>query len=466
MRRRLLLGYMTITILVLIVLEVPLGFAYATSERRRLLADVQHDALALSIRAHEPVDAGDVGALGTIVDAYRTQVGGRVVVVDRTGRLLADSDPLAGSDPERSFASRPEFRAALAGAEADGTRRSDTLGQDLLYVAVPIVSDGSVVGALRVTYPTSYVDARVRRVWIALGALAIVVVSLVFLVSLRLARSVSRPVSDLEDAARRLGAGDLSARAPVPEGPEELRVLAESFNATATRLGALVESQRAFVADASHQLRTPLQALRFRLETLELDVGAGRPVEPADVDGALAEVARLSRLVDGLLALARAEGAASAPVATGLAGLVAGRVEAWSAFAAEHGVAVVADVDRTATVAVTPGHLEQVLDNLLSNAIEVAPEGTAVRIDAAAPSAGVVGVRVSDAGPGMDAVQRARAFDRFWRPAGASAGGSGLGLAIVRGLVEADGGSVELGEADGGGLEVRIRLRAGAPASA
>jgi two-component system OmpR family sensor kinase len=157
---------------------------------------------------------------------------------------------------------------------------------------------------------------------------------------------------------------------------------------------------------------------------------------------------------------------ASAPVATGLAGLVAGRVEAWSAFAAEHGVAVVADVDRTATVAVTPGHLEQVLDNLLSNAIEVAPEGTAVRIDAAAPSAGVVGVRVSDAGPGMDAVQRARAFDRFWRPAGASAGGSGLGLAIVRGLVEADGGSVELGEADGGGLEVRIRLRAGAPASA
>lgn len=463
MRRRLLVGYMSITILVLLVLELPLGFAYATAERQRLLADVQHDALALSIRAHEPVDAGDVAALGPIVDAYRTQIGGRVVVVDRTGRLLADSDPLAGSDPERSFASRPEFRTALAGAEADGTRRSDTLDQDLLYVAVPIVSNGAVIGALRVTYPTSYEDARVRRVWLALGALAVFVIALVFLVSLRLARSVSQPVSDLEDAARRLGAGDLAARAPVPEGPEELRVLAASFNATATRLGALVESQRAFVADASHQLRTPLQALRFRLETLDLDVAAGRPVDPADVDGALAEVARLSRLVDGLLALARAEGAASAPTSIPLVGIVDARVDAWAAYAAEHGVGVEASIAPDSAVGVTPGHLEQVLDNLLSNAIDVAPTGSTVRITGDPPAWGTVEVRVTDEGPGMGAEQRSRAFDRFWRPAGAAAGGSGLGLAIVRGLVEADGGTVELHEAAGGGLEVRLRLRAGGP---
>mgnify|MGYP003346338759 FL=1 len=169
MRRRLLLGYMTITVIVLLVLEVPLGIAYATAERRRLLADVQHDALALSIRVHEAVDARDVGALGPIVAEYRTQVGGRVVVVDRAGALLADSDPLQGTDPGRSFADRPEFRAALAGEETNGTRHSDTLDEDFLYVAVPIVSNGSVIGALRVTYPTSYVDARVRRVWIVLG---------------------------------------------------------------------------------------------------------------------------------------------------------------------------------------------------------------------------------------------------------------------------------------------------------
>ncbi len=454
---------MTITVLVLLVLEVPLGFAYATAERRRLLANVQHDALALSIRVHESVDAGSAAGLGPIVDQYRTEVGGRVVVVDRTGVLLADSDPLQGRDPGRSFADRPEFRAALAGDEVNGTRYSDTLGRDLLYVAVPIVSNGAVIGALRVTYPTSYVEARVRRVWLVLGAVAIAVIALVFLVSLRLARSVTRPVSDLEEAAHRLGDGDLAARAPVPDSPEELRVLAESFNATATRLGSLVESQRAFVADASHQLRTPLQALRFRLETLEFDVAAGRAVDGDDVEGALAEVARLSRLVDALLALARAEGAASAPVPTALDGVIGARVDAWSALAAEHGVTIDARVDEGTTALVTPGHLEQVLDNVLSNAIDVAPAGSAVQI-LAGSDGGPVELRVRDAGPGMDTEQRDRAFARFWRPAGASAGGSGLGLAIVRSLVEADGGSVDLGEAPGGGLEVRLSLRAAARA--
>lgn len=461
MRRRLLLGYMTITVLVLLVLELPLGYAYATAEQRRLLANVQHDALALSIRAHEPVDAGSAAALGPIVDAYRTEVGGRVVIVDRDGVLLADSDPLQGSDPQRSFADRPEFRAALDGEEVDGTRYSDTLGRDLLYVAVPVVSNGAVIGALRVTYPTSYVDARVRRVWILLGAVAIAVIAIVFLVSLRLARSVTRPVSELEDAAQRLGEGDLAARAPVPDSPEELRVLAESFNATATRLGSLVESQRAFVADASHQLRTPLQALRFRLETLELDVAAGRPADGTDVEGALAEVARLSRLVDALLALARAEGASSAPVATPLDAVVGARVDAWSPLAAEHDVTIDARVDEGTSVLVTPGYLDQALDNVLSNAIEVAPADSVVRIVAGA-DAGVVGLRVTDAGPGMDPEQRARAFDRFWRPAGASSGGSGLGLAIVRSLIEADGGSVELDAAPGGGLEVRMTMRSAA----
>jgi signal transduction histidine kinase len=167
----------------------------------------------------------------------------------------------------------------------------------------------------------------------------------------------------------------------------------------------------------------------------------------------------LSRLVDALLALARAEGASSTPVETALEDVVGARVDAWSALAAEHDVRIDAHVDAGTTVLVTPGHLDQVLDNVLSNAIDVAPAGSVVRI-VAGSDAGAVELRVTDAGPGMDAEQRARAFDRFWRPAGASSGGSGLGLAIVRSLVEADGGSVDLDAAPGEGLEVRMTLRA------
>jgi signal transduction histidine kinase len=457
-RRRLLLSYLSITIFVLLVLEIPLGVAYARSERRRLTSDVQHDALALAIRTEESLEGGDNAALQRIAERYERDTGGRVVVVDAKGNLVADSSP-PKSGP-RSFATRPEFKAALAGREASGTRGSNTLGETLLYFAVPIVHGSQVEGALRVTYPTSFVDARIHRSWLILGGVAVIVLAVVFLVSLRLARQISRPLSELEDAAARLGEGELSTRAPVPSGPEEIRVLASSFNQTAARLEQLVSLQQSFVADASHQLRTPLAALRLRLENLEDEIAGASPDAADDVSGALAEVARLSRLVDGLLELARAEQGATNPTDVDLAEIVAGRVDAWSAFASERDVRLASEVPDGLVARATSGRLEQVLDNLVSNALEVSPPGGVVDVTASAAGGGIE-LRVADEGPGMPEEQRARAFDRFWRAPSASRGGSGLGLAIVQRLVVSDGGDVELRPAPGGGLEVLLRLRAG-----
>jgi signal transduction histidine kinase len=438
------------------VLEIPLGFAYAQSERRRLNAAVQHDALALSIRAEDAMEGNDLSRLRTVVDEYQRDTGGRVVVVGPNGTLIADSDPI-GSGP-RNFSSRPELRAALAGRETSGTRYSETLDENLQYFAVPIVHANAPVGALRVTYPTSFADARIRRAWSALIGLGVIVLGVVFLVSLRLARQVTKPLDDLERAAARLGQGELEARAPVPESPPEVRVLAESFNRTADRLQELVSSQQVFVADASHQLRTPLAALRLRLENLERDIGDVEGHASEDVAGALTEVARLSRLVDGLLALARAEASAAPSESIALGPVVAGRVEAWAALAAERGVELVTQLDLDLEVRSSPGRVEQVLDNLIANALDVAPPGTAVRVTGRRGHAGIELV-VADAGRGMSPEQRARAFDRFWRPTGADrSGGTGLGLAIVAGLVTADGGTVELEESAEGGLAVRAVL--------
>ncbi len=299
---------------------------------------------------------------------------------------------------------------------------------------------------------------RIRRTWLILAAVAVTVLGVVYLISLRLARQLTKPLDELERAAARLGRGDLDTRAPVPGHPEEIRALAESFNRTAARLEELVTSQQAFVADASHQLRTPLAALRLRLENLEGELAGADDSAAEDVGGALTEVARLSRLVDGLLELARAERAVPATEAIDLAAVVEGRVEAWSALAAERQVDLVGEPAGGLVVRSAPGRIDQALDNLLANALEVAPVGTSVSV-----SASVRGDRiellVSDAGPGMDPEQRARAFDRFWRPSGADRdGGSGLGLAIVARLVAADGGAVSLGESAEGGLEVAIRL--------
>jgi hypothetical protein len=141
---------------------------------------------------------------------------------------------------------------------------------------------------------------------------------------------------------------------------------------TTARFERLLEAQRAFVADASHQLRTPLAALRLRLENLESEV---LPLAREDLHGAIAEVWRLSRLVDGLLTLARAERGAPARRSLDLSAIATERHAAWAALTDEHGVRVEVQVPSPLPVLATPGHLEQVPDNLLANALEASPAG-------------------------------------------------------------------------------------------
>jgi signal transduction histidine kinase len=450
MRRRLLLSYLAVGLLVLAVLEIPLAVSYAHNERQDLAAKVERDAVALATLVEDALEHNTAvpSGVGAIAADYDADTGGRVLVVDRSGERLVDSAPTGSRD----FSSRPEITAALAGEVATGTRASATLDTELLYVAVPVASSGVVHGAVRITYPTSAVESQIRRYWSLLAGIAAVVLALTAALAAALARWISRPLDRLERAADAIGAGDLAARAQ-PDGPPEVRRLAETFNATAAKLDALVRSQDAFVADASHQLRTPLTALRLRLENLDRDVAdPGKP----ELDGALAEVERLSALVDALLRLARADRAATHPEPTDVDLLVRDRVAAWTPLADEREVALEAHVEPGLAALATPGHVEQVLDNLLANALDVAPTGTAITLTADAADTWAV-LHVTDQGPGMSPTERERAFDRFWRDRDDQEG-FGLGLAIVERLVTADGGEVELREAPHGGVDAVVRL--------
>jgi signal transduction histidine kinase len=463
--RRLLLSYVSIIMLVLLLLEIPLGIALADAERRRLETDVQRDAVALVLRSEEFLEktpTGQNAALQTLAEQYQREHEGRVVFVDTKGHSVADSDPPtdANGAPSvgRSFATRPEIEQALQGKDVLGERYSDTLGTDLLYAAVPILSGGDVQGAVRITYPLSFVNSRIRRIWLVLAGIGAVVLLVVSLVCIMLSRSLTRPIGDLERGARALGRGQLDTRVALPSGPHELRALARSFNSTAARLEQLVDAQRGFVADASHQLRTPLAALRLRLENLADEV---TPEGSTDLAGATEEVARLSLLVDGLLALARAEQHGSQPTPVDVREVVDLRCDAWRDLAAEQEVAL--DVTGPSVLALTtPGRLEQVLDNLLNNALEVAPPGSSINLDVRRDGDEIL-ITVADAGPGMTDEQRAHAFDRFWRAEERESTGFGLGLAIVRQLAVADGGDVTLAAATDGGLEVIVTLPAANP---
>ena len=213
MNRRLLASYLALTLAVLTGLEVPLALVDAHNQRQDLTAKIQRDAFAAASLSEDVLQTtGRSAALQRIADRYRQETGGRLVVVDRRGRSVADSQPTTPT--ERNFSTRPEIMAALHGRTVSGTRASETLHTRLLYVAVPVASGGVVHGAVRITYPTAALEHRIRRYRLALLGVAAVVLAAATIIGLALSRSIVRPLRALEDTAERVASGDLSARAP------------------------------------------------------------------------------------------------------------------------------------------------------------------------------------------------------------------------------------------------------------
>jgi signal transduction histidine kinase len=372
--------------------------------------------------------------------------------------LLYDSEPSVAAS--QSFATRPEFRQALDGDVATLERYSSTLGQGLLTVAVPIATGGDVLGAVRVSFPTADLDASVREFWLRLALISVVMLLASAAVAVVLARWALFPLARVSTAAVALGKGDLAARADQDDGPPEMRRLAASFNTMADQLANLVESQKRFVSDASHQLRTPLAALQLDLDNLAL--GATDAARRERFEELMDETERLSGLIDGLLALARADTPDPPLVTVSVAEVAADRIARRWKPAIKEGVAF---VDETANVPVRTvgGGLEQMLDNLLDNALAVSPPGTSIALSTEAHGR-LAEIVVRDHGPGLGPEERARAFDRFWRGGESASRGSGLGLAIVRRLAEASGGDVTLRDAEDGGAEAVVRLPIAGPA--
>ena len=459
MTRRLVAGYLALTIVVLVVLMVPLGITHRHGLEQDLLLRMERDATVVASLIEEemrtPTTADDA-AVATAVERYSAATGARVAVTGPTGGVVADTDPPAPGD--RTLRTRPEVRAALDGTVATGSRYSETLGTDLLYVAVPVAAAGRIYGSVRITYPASEVNEQARSYWFVLAGVAAITLAAVALLGWLIARWVSRPIARLEEGAAAMGAGDLATRVPEDEGPPEVRALARRFNITAGQLEQLVGAQEAFVADASHQLRTPLTAMRLRIENLGAVAG---PAGEDDARAATDEVDRLTRMVDSLLALARAERGDAPLTVVDVSSLLAERVDSWTDLAAESGVAVEGDIGAGLSARMPDGVLEQVLDNLVDNAVEACGDGGSVLVRAVANDGhGPVLIEVIDDGPGMSDADKAHAFDRFWRaPTSRAGAGTGLGLPIVQRLVEHAGGSVRLLDRDGApGLLVRVEL--------
>jgi signal transduction histidine kinase len=456
-RNRLLLVMVGVVALLLAVHDIPLAGHLEGVERDRLVTGLERDAFIMAGRAEEALEAGttsDDPVLRSMVARYEREEDVRVVIV------AADGIGAVGSDPDvrdQDFTNRPEIIDALSGAPSTGERFSKTLGEELFFVAVPVLSGEHVVGAVRLTAPERVVSDRAADKVRGLFLVAAISLLITIAVAWLFARGVTRPLSRLQRATDQLAAGDLGTRADDADGPPEIRSLAGSFNSMAGRLGQLVDRQRAFAGTASHQLRTPLTALRLRLEQLSEQVD--RDTAAAEtVEAALLETDRLHRMIEGLLALSRAEDAAVGPVHVDLSVVARERAEHWMPLAEERSVEIAVDVPDGVEVLAIGGAVEQIIDNLIDNALEVSPTESTLQLRVVALEH-TAQLHVIDEGPGMSAGDRAMALDRFWRGEEAAQGGSGLGLAIAHQLAAAGDGSVELLAAQSGGIDALVRFR-------
>lgn len=457
LRARLVLGAAYLVTAVVLALVVPLALNVERRAGSDFQAAVLGDAAILAARIADLVATagGDRAVrpparLAAIAAQTAQARNERIVVTDARGRVLIDSDGLARRRAFYATTERPEFRVALFRGQIDSRRRfSESLGEELLLVTVPVVDGGRVVGAVRLSTSTADVNADVRASWRRLALIGIAVLAAGLLLAWVMAAPLARRLRRLAEASTRLGRGELDARAP-ERGPKELDALARSFNQMATALTGNMEAQREFLANASHQLKTPLTGLRLRLEAIQDEGGwSGEQAVKAE-----AELDRLSALVDDLLALARASSVEAAAGSLELADVAREAAARWREPASAVGKRLQLQTASGALVWANRDDLAHVLDNLIDNALRYSPPGAEVRVEAEVRN-GRASLSVADSGPGIPPQDRSRIFERFYRGAnGRQAGpGTGLGLAIVAELIHRWGGDVRLLDEPGTRIE-------------
>ena len=449
MTRRVAAALLVLTLAILIAAVVPLALGAIAHERDSFVEDTARTAASIAGIAEARLGDGvadDPALSAALVTAARQ--GDELLLLNSHGAVVVSQ----GIPQDRAW------RQLVAQSTLQNDPTTELTNDRV--IAVQTVWDdgklsGTAIGTVVLERPTGPLNQNIANLWLYLVGLSGAAMAAAVLIAIYFARWVSRPLARLDSAARKIADGDLTVRAKAGYGPPELRRMAATFNMMAGRLEALVHGHRAMLADASHQLRTPLTALRLRLDLLAAD---SAPAAAAELAGAQEEIARLSRLVDGLLATARAESLTEQLEQIDVMDAVSERVTAWQPVADGNGVKLLAEAPPSSPallVALGAGHLEQILDNLLDNAIEaIGGGGGAVRVRVAKSETGIT-LTVADDGPGMTAHERSRAFLRYTT---GSQNGTGLGLAIVHRLVTANGGTIKLADTPGGGLTVEVEL--------
>ncbi|GGU48789.1 two-component sensor histidine kinase [Streptomyces albospinus] len=471
MRTRLLPLLIVLMAGVLLALGIPLGVITAGVEQQKVVVDRIDDAarfasLAQFVTARPtaassaktPEEDERLATLRAELTRYYGLYGIRAGVFyrDRTPMAAAPGDLPVPSDGEGAQA----FSEALAGRRSHDPHQVwpwDDTGR--IPVASPVIRDGDVVAVVVTDSPTGQMRSRILHGWLLIAAGEAAAMLVAVGAAFRLTGWVLRPVRVLDTASHDIATGRMNARVAATAGPPELRRLARSFNEMADHVEEVLEQQRAFVADASHQLRNPLAALLLRIELLALELPEGNE----EIASVRTEGKRLARVLDDLLGLALAEHTAADLQLTDVAALVAERVGSWRPLADDKGVRLTYEGHIAVTGWADPVALSSALDAVVDNALKFTPAGEPVTV-AVAPDGAHVRITVADRGPGLAEDELARIGDRFWRSSRhQNVSGSGLGLSITRALLAAGGATLSYAPHPPHGLEVTVSVPRSAP---
>ncbi|MFJ4733904.1 sensor histidine kinase [Streptomyces sp. NPDC088770] len=454
---------------VLLALGVPLAVSVAGAEQQRAVVDRIDDSARFAALAQFVTD-GTSGLRRTVPDerlaTLRRELGSYHGVYGiRAGVFYRTGVPMANAPDDWSLPAHGEVRDAFD--EALLSRRSHDPEQvwpwqrHRLVVASPVIRDGDVVAVVVTDSPTGQMRSRTLHGWLLVGTGEIAAMLLAVGAALRLTGWVLRPVRILDATTHDIATGRLKSRVAAAGGPPELRRLARSFNEMADNVEDVLEQQRAFVADASHQLRNPLSALLLRIELLALEL----PQNNEEIASVRTEGKRLAQVLDDLLDLALAEHAEPDLRLIDIGELAAERVAAWAPAAAAKGVRLAGDCPAT-TAWADPVALSSALDAVIDNAVKFTPDGESVEVTVSF-NRDTSTVVVADHGPGLTDEEIARVGDRFWRSGRhQNIQGSGLGLSISRALLAAGGGSISYARhrvEEPRGLRVTVTVPRSAP---
>jgi signal transduction histidine kinase len=417
-------------------------------------ADIEARTKAIAESVADSLATGSLDRVGLVVRRYGAQEGISLRVLDLHGRLIATSED-APAEQQVDWTTVPGVASALAGEIARGRATAVTGDDERLYVSMPVVRDGKPLAVVRMARTLAELQKHERRTLVTVvGALA-GVLALSAVLSAFLARSFARPIQRMRNFAVRMGQGQLRQRLD-PERHDELGELSIELNRMSERLAALEDERRAFLANASHELRTPVSNINVTLQALESGAAEDADLRSRFLTTALDETGRLKRLVQDLLDLGRLEAGVTGleRSTVPMRALVERATRAVESRALARGIIIDVEPGGEELVHVDRERVIQALVAILDNALKFSPAGSTLHVSAAGRE-----IRIRDEGPGIDAADLPHVFEQFYTAdRSRKRGGTGLGLAIARRIVEAQGGTIAAANSREGGATFVVEL--------